>query len=98
MDRPDVLVVGAGVSGLTTSLRLAERGVRVRIRAEAAPADTNSAAAGAIWDPIYAEHPRVGVWAAASYDIFTGMARERFPGVRLVDGIEASREPITSPD
>jgi D-amino-acid oxidase len=97
MDRPDVLVVGAGVSGLTTSVRLAEHGVRVLIRAEAAPADTNSAAAGAIWDPIYAEHARVPEWAAASYAVFSRMAFESFPGVRVVDGIEASRSPITSP-
>jgi D-amino-acid oxidase len=98
MDRPDVLVVGAGVSGLTTSVRLAEHGVRVRLVAEAAPRDTNSAAAGAIWDPIYAEHPRVPEWAASSYVVFSRMAAERFPGVRVVDGIEASRNPITSPD
>ncbi|MFI5890375.1 FAD-dependent oxidoreductase [Actinoplanes sp. NPDC051513] len=97
MDRADVLVVGAGVSGLTTSVRLAEHGVRVLIRAEAAPADTNSAAAGAIWDPIYAEHPRVPAWAEASYKVFSRMALENFPGVRLVRGVEASRLPITSP-
>lgn len=97
MDRPDVLVVGAGVSGLTTSVRLAERGVRVRIRAEDAPGATSSAAAGAIWDPIYAEHPRVPFWAQRSYEVFTGMVARSFPGVRLVDGVEASRLPITSP-
>jgi D-amino-acid oxidase len=97
MNRPDVLVVGAGVSGLTTSLRLAEHGVRVRIRAQDAPADTNSAAAGAIWDPIYAEHPRVPVWAQRSYEVFTRMVADGFPGVRLVDGVEADRLPITSP-
>jgi len=98
MHRPDVLVVGAGASGLTTSLRLAEHGLRVRIRAEKPPAATNSAAAGAIWDPIYAEHPRVGVWATTSYRVFSRLAAEHFPGVRLVDGVEASREVMTSPD
>ncbi|GAA2637089.1 FAD-dependent oxidoreductase [Paractinoplanes durhamensis] len=95
---PDVLVVGAGVSGLTTGYRLAQQGLRVRIRAEDAPGHTNSAAAGAIWDPIYAEHPRVGVWAARSYDVFSEMHEKGFPGVRLVDGIEASRDPMITPD
>ncbi|MFF5290524.1 FAD-dependent oxidoreductase [Paractinoplanes globisporus] len=98
MDRPDVLIVGAGVSGLTTGVRLTERGVRVRIRAAEPPGRTNSAAAGAIWDPIYAEHPRVGVWAARSYEVFSRMAAEQFPGVRLVEGVEASRHPMKSPD
>lgn len=94
----DVLIVGAGVSGLTTGNRLAREGLHVRIRAEDAPGHTNSAAAGAIWDPIYAEHPRVGAWAARSYDVFSLLCEENFPGVRLVDGVEASREPMETPE
>jgi len=96
-DRPDVLVVGAGVSGLTTSMVLAERGLRVLIRALREPAETSSAAAGAIWDPIYAKHARVEHWAARSYQVFATMARAGFPGVRLVGGVEASRTPIPPP-
>ncbi|XVV09382.1 FAD-dependent oxidoreductase [Actinoplanes sp. CA-131856] len=97
-DRPEVLIVGAGVSGLTTGVLLAESGVRVRLRAERDPSESNSAAAGAIWDPIYANHVRVEQWAARSYDVFTQMSEERFPGVRVVDGVEASRAPIPTPD
>lgn len=96
--RPDVLIVGAGVSGLTTGVLLAERGVRVRIRAEHGPSESTSAAAGAIWDPIYARHDRVEQWAARSYEVFAGLAgTPGEPGVRLVDGVEASRTPIPSP-
>ncbi|GIF20686.1 D-amino-acid oxidase [Actinoplanes tereljensis] len=94
----DVLIVGAGVSGLTTGFQLAQQGLRVRIRAEDAPGRTNSAAAGAIWDPIYAEHPRVGVWAARSYEVFARLTEEGFPGVRMVNGVEASRDPMETPD
>ncbi|GID31359.1 FAD-dependent oxidoreductase [Paractinoplanes brasiliensis] len=93
----DVLVVGAGVSGLTTGVCLAESGIRVRIRAEREPAESSSAAAGAIWDPIYANHPRVQVWAARSYDVFVDLAGRDFPGVRVLDGVEASRIPMATP-
>jgi D-amino-acid oxidase len=96
--QPDVLVVGAGVSGLTTAVRLAETGFRVRVRAELDPADSTSAAAGAIWDPIYANHPSVPIWAERTYDAFVRMEGEDRPGVRLIDGIEASREGIPTPD
>ena len=48
---PEVLVVGAGVSGLTTAVCLAEAGVGVEIRADRLPGDTTSAVAGAIWGP-----------------------------------------------
>ena len=48
---PDVLVVGAGVSGLTTAVCLAEAGHGVEIRADRLPPDTTSAVAGALWGP-----------------------------------------------
>ncbi|SDS48867.1 D-amino-acid:oxygen oxidoreductase [Actinoplanes derwentensis] len=94
-----MLIVGAGVSGLTTAVRLAERklGVRVRIRAEQEPWASSSAAAGAIWDPIYAKHARVEHWASRSYAVFSELARSGFPGVRVIDGVEASRVPIPTP-
>lgn len=92
-----MLIVGAGVSGLTTGVCLAESGMRVRIRAEQEPWESSSAAAGAIWDPIYAKHARVEQWAARSYDEFNDLARQDFPGVRVIDGVEASRVAIPSP-
>jgi D-amino-acid oxidase len=95
--RPDVLIVGAGVSGLTTAVRLAESGVRVRLRAEHAPERSTSAAAGAIWDPIYANHSRVLQWSSRTYDVFVQMVADGEPGVQLVDGIEASREAMPAP-
>jgi len=48
---PDVLVVGAGVTGLTTAVCLAESGRTVEIRTARLPQDTTSAVAGAIWGP-----------------------------------------------
>ena len=45
---PDVLVIGAGVSGLTTAVCLAEAGAAVKISAALPPDRTTSAVAGAI--------------------------------------------------
>ena len=44
-------VVGAGVIGLTTALRLAEGGARVTIYAQEFPAETRSARATGVWSP-----------------------------------------------
>ncbi|GAA1256040.1 FAD-dependent oxidoreductase [Sphaerisporangium rubeum] len=46
--RPDVLVIGAGVIGLTTAVCLAERGRRVVVRAAEPPLETTSAVALAV--------------------------------------------------
>jgi len=45
----DVLVIGAGVSGLTTGICLAEAGLSVLIRTSLPPVETTSAVAGALW-------------------------------------------------
>ena len=47
-----VVVIGAGVSGLTTAVCLAEAGLDVRVDTDRLPGATTSAAAGAMWDRI----------------------------------------------
>jgi D-amino-acid oxidase len=92
-----VVVVGAGVSGLTTAVRLAESGLRPRILAQDRPAATSSAAAGAIWDPTYARHSRRDLWATRTYEVFAALAAAGLPGIRMVAAFEASRRPIPPP-
>lgn len=94
--RTDVLVVGAGVSGLTTGVCLAEQGFRVRIRTACGPGRSTSAAAGAIWDPFYAEHPKTPRWSADSYKVFAELDGDA--GVRMTEGTEASRHAAEPPD
>jgi D-amino-acid oxidase len=96
-ERSDVLVVGAGVSGLTTAVRLSDSGLRVQVLALDGPAMTSSAAAGAIWDPTYAEHSRRAVWATRTYEVFDALATAGLPGVCMVDAVEASRRRVRPP-
>src|SRR5690606_40216808 len=56
-------VIGAGVIGLTTALRLIETGADVAIYAAEFPAETRSARATGVWSPssrIRSEERRVG--------------------------------------
>ncbi|MEU7901351.1 FAD-dependent oxidoreductase [Actinoplanes sp. NPDC049118] len=94
--RTDVLIVGAGVSGLTTGVRLAERGLRVRVRTARGPARSTSAAAGAMWDPMHAHHPDMKRWSRRTHEVFENL--DGVAGVKLVDGTEASRDPIPLPE
>lgn len=98
--RPDVLVVGAGVIGLTTAIHLAEAGLRVRVDADLPPGGTTSAAAGASWEPFMVEpEHEVAAWGAVSLAEFATMARRPAEtGVRLLTGTHQSLVPCPVPE
>lgn len=78
----DVVVVGAGVVGLTTAVRLIDAGARVTVLTADDPADTVSAVAAAVWYPTrIAGEPRALEWAAATYAELTRQAAAGVPGV-----------------
>ena len=95
----DVLVIGAGVAGLTTAICLAEAGLRVAIRTAEPPGRTTSAVAGAIWGPhLVEDSDRVAGWCAATLGTLTGLAGQPGTGVRLAGGVMASRAADGAPD
>ncbi|WP_123530596.1 FAD-dependent oxidoreductase [Streptomyces sp. 840.1] len=85
----EVIVVGGGVSGLTTAVVLAGRGHRVRVWSRQPAATTTSAVAGALWWPYRIEpQDRVGDWSLASLRRYEELAaRPGETGVRLVAGL-----------
>ncbi|MEW5626503.1 FAD-dependent oxidoreductase [Streptomyces hydrogenans] len=93
-----VVVVGAGVAGLTTAVVLAEAGASVHVIAEQLPGVT-SLAAGAMWGPYLVEpKDKVEQWGQRSLEIFRKLAEDPATGVRLTSGIEASRKAEAPPD
>lgn len=89
-------VVGAGVSGLTCALRLAEAGHAVEVVAAAPPERTTSAVAAALWYP-YRALPREAVtrWSARTFAVLAGLGPEA--GVRMRPGRELLREAAPDP-
>ncbi|GAB1813914.1 FAD-dependent oxidoreductase [Mycobacterium sp. MUNTM1] len=80
-----ILVVGAGVSGLTSAICLAEAGWPVRVWAAATLKRTTSAVAGAIWlPPRPADRAAETLgWVEHSLRVFTDLARDPNSGVQL---------------
>ncbi|WP_121258008.1 FAD-dependent oxidoreductase [Nocardioides ferulae] len=93
-----VVVVGAGVVGLTCAVRLLEGGHRVDVLARDLPRETTSVVAAALWYPYRAEpQERTARWAATSYQVFAGLADDPATGVRMLPGTEALRWPAPDP-
>jgi len=88
-----VIVVGAGVIGLTCAVRLLEAGHRVDVIARDLPLETTSSVAGGIWYPYRAlPQDRVTAWAGASYVEFMALAADPATGVLMRTGTEVFRK------
>ena len=88
-----VIVVGAGVVGLTCAVRLLEAWHRVDVVARDLPLETTSAVAAALWYPYRAlPQDRVTAWGRTSYDVFAMLAADERTGVRMLTGTEVLRE------
>jgi D-amino-acid oxidase len=88
---PDVLVIGAGVCGLSTAIVLLDAGLSVDVYAADPPHRTTSAAAGALWGPhLVGADERVGPWAARTLRWFRELAAEPGAGITEMAGLVAS--------
>jgi D-amino-acid oxidase len=97
--RPDrVVVVGAGVIGLSCALRLLEAGHRVDVMARDLPLETTSSVAAAIWYPYLAfPQDKVAAWGKTAYDEFARLAEQGADGVAMRRGTELLHEPTPDP-
>jgi D-amino-acid oxidase len=95
----EVVVVGCGVSGLSTAVRLLEAGHNVAIWAKDLPPATTSNIAAAIWQP-YRAFPmeRVNRWGKRTLDVFRGLAELPESGVRMCEALEVYADPAPEPE
>jgi D-amino-acid oxidase len=93
-----VVVVGAGVTGLSCAVRLLEAGHRVDVLARDLPLETVSAVAGAFWYPYRAlPQERVTAWAREAHGAFAELAGTPGSGVRMLAGTEVHARPAPDP-
>jgi D-amino-acid oxidase len=94
----EVIVLGAGVSGLTCGIRLLEKGFGVQIIAYSLPPDTTSDIAPAYWSPfrVYPEG-RVLKWGKYSYKEFINLSTKTGTGVSLIQLMELYDHEVANP-
>ena len=81
-----IAIIGAGVSGLTSGVILAENGFEVRLFSADLLSETTSAVAAAMWFPYDAEPAeKVVPWALASYDVFRALSHDPATGVSMIE-------------
>ena len=93
----NILVIGCGVSGLTTGLSLLDAGHSVTIWARDLPPATTSNVAAAVWYP-YKAYPaeRVTAWGEYSLRKFKQLQADPASGIFLASVLEL--KPVPSPD
>lgn len=95
---PDVVVIGAGVIGLTTAVCLAEAGLGVVVRTAEPSRQTTSAVAGALCGPtISGPDERVARWGQIADAEFAVLAHQPETGIRLMQGRLVSRRDDVPP-
>jgi D-amino-acid oxidase len=94
----DVIVVGAGVIGLSVAVRLREAGVAADVWAAETSPDTTSDVAAALWYPYRAlPEQLVTRWSAGTYAELLRLVDDRAAGVVLRAGTELFGEPVADP-
>lgn len=94
----DVTVIGCGVIGLSTGIRLLEQGFGVKIVARDLPPNTTSNWAAAIWYPYKAfPEDKVLGWGTAAFQAFERLMAEPGTGVGLTTLLEPFDRPVADP-
>jgi D-amino-acid oxidase len=94
-----VIVLGAGVVGLTSAVRLLEAGCDVRVVAAATVEATTSYVAAGVWFPTHVGPPgKVAVWGRRTLEVLAGQARDSVPGVVMRESLALYRQPPGQPD
>ena len=87
-----IAIIGAGVSGLTCGVVLAEQGYRAAIFAEDIGQQTTSSVAAAVWFPYHVEPAeRVIPLALETYQVLLDLARFPESGVSIIESRQFSR-------
>lgn len=93
-----IVIIGSGIIGLTSCLRLKERGFDVSMITRDFPQETTSAVAAAFWYPYKVS---IGgetlLWSVETYQEYCLQIYAKVPGLSMIPVVEFSREKAVPP-
>jgi D-amino-acid oxidase len=93
-----IVVLGAGIIGLTTAVSLLDAGCDVRVVTAVPVEETTSWLAAAVWFPTHVGPPDLVAWAGRrTLEILAGQAGDGVPGVIMRESLALYREPPGRP-
>ncbi len=93
-----IIVVGSGISGLSTAVSLLSAGHSVRVVAGTPAAATTSALAAAVWFPTHVgPWERVLRWGEEAFHVLSDHAASRVPGVVMRESLGLYRQAPDEP-
>jgi D-amino-acid oxidase len=85
----EAIVLGCGVAGLSTAVRLLEAGFKVKIVTRDRTPRTTSDVAAAVWYPFLCGPPdRALLWSRRTFRVLRELSRDAATGVTMVPGID----------
>jgi D-amino-acid oxidase len=95
--REDIIIIGAGVSGLSSGIRLLEAGLPVAIYARELPPRTTSDVAIAVWLPFAVAAEHLADWAKRTLAELTRLAADPRAGISSLPFVELLPSPEPEP-
>ena len=85
----EAIVLGCGVSGLSSAIRLAETGFRTKIVARERTPFTTSDVAAAVWYPFRCgPSDRALAWSRRTFRAFRDLVQDPASGIAMVEGVD----------
>jgi D-amino-acid oxidase len=95
----NIAVIGAGISGMSSALKLAEAGHHIAVFAKAFSPDITSNRAAAFWLPYHIRNDKRGIdWCRKSYEMYKTLSPDPATGISMKQLVKVVADDVAEVD